>query len=324
MLNGERREMTRRCSHCSNNGHNSRTCPNRGVRLFGVRLTDGSIKKSASMGNLSLYASSTGGTSPPADGTPDHGGGEDGYASEDLARGSNSGCRERKKGIAWTEEEHKMFLLGLQKLGKGDWRGIARNFVVSRTPTQVASHAQKYFIRHSNLGRRKRRTSLFDMVPDESGVASTFPVGSQEDIQGNNAVPTPPALDEECESMDSNSNDGEGSVPKLESLPSYPVLYPTVMTPFYPYPIPFWSGFGTVYGEHRVHEIVKPTAIHPKVPINIDELGTLSKLSLGESVKDAPPSFLSLKLPDGSDRQSAFHAKPPSGPSSSSNPIPAV
>ena len=46
-----------------------------------------------------------------------------------------------------------MFLLGLQKLGKGDWRGIARNYVISRTPTQVASHAQKYFIRQSNVSR---------------------------------------------------------------------------------------------------------------------------------------------------------------------------
>lgn len=60
-----------------------------------------------------------------------------------------------------------MFLLGLQKLGKGDWRGIARNYVVSRTPTQVASHAQKYFIRQSNVSRRKRRSSLFDIVADE-------------------------------------------------------------------------------------------------------------------------------------------------------------
>lgn len=69
-------------------------------------------------------------------------------------------------GTPWTEEEHRMFLLGLQKLGKGDWRGISRNFVVSRTPTQVASHAQKYFIRQTNSSRRKRRSSLFDMVPE--------------------------------------------------------------------------------------------------------------------------------------------------------------
>lgn len=69
-------------------------------------------------------------------------------------------------GVPWTEEEHRLFLVGLQKLGKGDWRGIARNYVVSRTPTQVASHAQKYFIRQSNSTRRKRRSSLFDMVAD--------------------------------------------------------------------------------------------------------------------------------------------------------------
>ncbi|GLU00947.1 hypothetical protein SLE2022_182800 [Rubroshorea leprosula] len=41
--------MSRRCSHCSHNGHNSKTCPNCGVKLFGVRLTDGLIRKSASM-----------------------------------------------------------------------------------------------------------------------------------------------------------------------------------------------------------------------------------------------------------------------------------
>lgn len=70
-------------------------------------------------------------------------------------------------GVPWTEEEHRMFLLGLQKLGKGDWRGISRNYVISRTPTQVASHAQKYFIRQSNVSRRKRRSSLFDIVADE-------------------------------------------------------------------------------------------------------------------------------------------------------------
>lgn len=69
-------------------------------------------------------------------------------------------------GVPWTEEEHRLFLIGLNKLGKGDWRGIARNYVTSRTPTQVASHAQKYFIRQMHAGGRKRRSSLFDMVPD--------------------------------------------------------------------------------------------------------------------------------------------------------------
>nr|UKB40126.1 MYB transcription factor [Anemonopsis macrophylla] len=71
---------------------------------------------------------------------------------------------ERKKGVPWTEEEHKLFLLGLKKHGKGDWRNISRNFVITRTPTQVASHAQKYFIRQHSGGKDKRRSSIHDIT----------------------------------------------------------------------------------------------------------------------------------------------------------------
>ena len=44
----------------------------------------------------------------------------------------------------------------------------------SRTPTQVASHAQQYFIRQNNMNKRKRRSSLFDIVneaPEEPAKA---------------------------------------------------------------------------------------------------------------------------------------------------------
>ncbi|XP_042509942.1 transcription factor DIVARICATA-like [Macadamia integrifolia] len=72
--------------------------------------------------------------------------------------------QERKKGVPWTEEEHRLFLMGLKKYGKGDWRNISRNFVVSRTPTQVASHAQKYYIRQVSGGKDKRRSSIHDIT----------------------------------------------------------------------------------------------------------------------------------------------------------------
>uniref|UniRef100_A0A7N1A924 Uncharacterized protein n=1 Tax=Kalanchoe fedtschenkoi TaxID=63787 RepID=A0A7N1A924_KALFE len=68
-------------------------------------------------------------------------------------------------GTPWSEEEHKCFLTGLKKVGKGDWRGISKNFVKSRTPTQVASHAQKYFLRHNTV-KHRRRTSLFDITAE--------------------------------------------------------------------------------------------------------------------------------------------------------------
>ena len=69
-------------------------------------------------------------------------------------------------GTPWTEDEHRLFLTGLHRVGKGDWRGISRNFVKTRTPTQVASHAQKYFLRRTNQNRRRRRSSLFDITPN--------------------------------------------------------------------------------------------------------------------------------------------------------------
>ncbi|KAL4583786.1 hypothetical protein LXL04_008370 [Taraxacum kok-saghyz] len=97
--------MTRRCSHCSNNGHNSRTCPTRGggVRLFGVRLTDGSImKKSASMGNLSaLDHSSSPAAVSPNPGSPAASDPIEGYLSDDPTHASCSAKRraDRKKAL---------------------------------------------------------------------------------------------------------------------------------------------------------------------------------------------------------------------------------
>ncbi|GER34130.1 duplicated homeodomain-like superfamily protein [Striga asiatica] len=83
--------------------------------------------------------------------------------------GSSRSDQERRKGIPWTEEEHRLFLLGLDKFGKGDWRSISRNFVISRTPTQVASHAQKYFIRLNSLNRERRRSSIHDITSINGG-----------------------------------------------------------------------------------------------------------------------------------------------------------
>ncbi|GFZ01138.1 myb-like transcription factor family protein [Actinidia rufa] len=246
------------------------------------------------MGNLTHYTGS--GSVTPQNGAvaadnhrdspgdmPDHGG--DGYASEDFVPGSST-SRERKKGVPWTEEEHRMFLLGLQKLGKVE--------------TPIASQ------------------DFFTVNPP------------QDETLTKNLLPPAPVLDEECESMDStNSNDAEPVPQRPDSLQCcYPVVIPAYISLVLPFSVPLCPGHTTESAKAETHEVLKPTAVHSKSQINVDELVGMSKLSLGvESLANAGPSSLSLKLVEGSGRLSAFHANPASGNSRvnlSVNPIHAV
>lgn len=59
---------------------------------------------------------------------------------------------------------YRLFLVGLKRYGKGDWRSISRNVIITKTPTQVASHAQKYFLRQSDGKKEKKRSSIHDIT----------------------------------------------------------------------------------------------------------------------------------------------------------------
>ncbi|CAH8384214.1 unnamed protein product [Eruca vesicaria subsp. sativa] len=268
--------------------------------LFGVRLTEGSVRKSVSMGNLSHGH----GSASPGD-VSDHVAG-DGYASEDIVAGSSSN-RERKKGIPWTEEEHRLFLSGLRKLGKGNWRDISRRHVTTRTPTQVASHAQKYFMRQSNVSRKKRRSSVLDMVPDDEGgdipMVETKMQGGDSVHQtlAHTSVHAPSIFEiEEQESMDSTNFTVKEptTVTTLVRSQSQPQLRGS-------FPVQYHSPHYRVGGEpskkEESHEILRPTAVHSKAPINVEDLfGRTTQLSLGEPKEKGETDLsLSLKLGGG-------------------------
>ncbi|CAN4088189.1 unnamed protein product [Withania somnifera] len=192
--------MSSFCSQSGSNGHNSDSpaavsddigSGGGEIMLFGVRVKVDPMRKSVSLNNLSQYEqpnSNDNNNSNSGNNNESSKVVDEGYASADDAVPHHSGSgRERKRGVPWTEEEHKLFLLGLQKMGKGDWRGISRNFVKTRTPTQVASHAQKYFLRRTNLNRRRRRSSLFDITTDS---VSVLPTEETTNLQEHSIPPT--------------------------------------------------------------------------------------------------------------------------------------
>ena len=75
---------------------------------------------------------------------------------------------------------------------------------------------------------------------------------------------------------------------------------------------PFWPPTPVLPSKDvmaEAHEVLKPTPVLPKEPINVDEVVGMSKLSIGEGVTGRmEPSALSHKLQEASpSRQSAFH-----------------
>jgi SHAQKYF class myb-like DNA-binding protein len=90
----------------------------------------------------------------------------------------------RSATVRWTREEHEQFLEGLERFGVGQWCSIARHCVPTRSPSQVASHHQKFAIRSSLPQERRQKASLLD---------STTPKVQRILAQGTGDRTSPPA-----------------------------------------------------------------------------------------------------------------------------------
>ncbi|KAL8518870.1 hypothetical protein ACS0TY_010002 [Phlomoides rotata] len=239
-------------------------CGGKGFMLFGVRvMMEGSFRKSASMNNLAQF------DQLPQESTNDAAAG---YASDDVVHPSGR-SRERKRGVPWSEEEHRLFLLGLQKVGKGDWRGISRNYVKTRTPTQVASHAQKYFLRRNNHNRRRRRSSLFDITTE---------------VVGSSIVDQ---MHQETSSQTPTTQQSITIHPEKFPMPKFPVTITPVVVPIVAEnPIENLS-LGQVNQMTNSPKPIRPIPILPIPPSS-----KMANLNLNKTMAHAEPPSLSLNL----------------------------
>ncbi|KAG5115297.1 hypothetical protein JHK84_041410 [Glycine max] len=278
--------MTRRCSHCTNNGHNSRTCPSRGgggVKLFGVRLTDGSIiKKSASMGNLNLSSSSSAAaahlqfrSSPSSSNLP--------AAS---SPNPSSPCSDPPQGYLSDDPAHVSTFANRRGDRKKDQPSVPEEQVLLPPPE------------NSQPCNEKSQPSLNLSLKSEFEPMETT---SQENVQQTNE-------------------------PMMGSNRLTPMAPHGCFPAYLPVPFPVWPStwvhpFEEVKGgETCHHQIHKPIPVIPKEPVNVDELVGMSHLSIGEAqVRDREPSPLSIKLLGEPSRQSAFHANVPVGSSDLNN-----
>jgi SHAQKYF class myb-like DNA-binding protein len=93
---------------------------------------------------------------------------------------------------------YRQFLKGLKKYQRGQWKEISQEFVTTRTPSQIASHAQKYYDRQDlEQKERKKRRSIHDTTIDNNGRIVTLPIKKQNEIPIAQEIDEIPSIEQQ-------------------------------------------------------------------------------------------------------------------------------
>eukprot|EP00033_Pygsuia_biforma_P003677 GCRY01004027.1.p1 GENE.GCRY01004027.1~~GCRY01004027.1.p1 ORF type:complete len:353 (+),score=13.88 GCRY01004027.1:221-1279(+) len=88
------------------------------------------------------------------------------FSGKRKATRSQDGDKEVKKRCVWSGSEHCLFLKGLKAFGRGNWVMISR-LVGTRSPSQVQSHAHKYYIHQALLKQGKKVKRSINDINEE-------------------------------------------------------------------------------------------------------------------------------------------------------------
>lgn len=122
------------------------------------------------------------------------------------------------------------------------------------------------------------------------------------------------SLDQTCEPMESSSENTPVEPEEPVASCHLPPMIPAFIPAYVPVPYPFWPPNLAPTGERGTHQVIRPTPVHSKEPVNVDELVGMSNLNLREAADGGVGrSGLSSELLSAPSRQSAFHASPAVG-----------